>query len=100
MLQWAFNNSEHGSFNYYHGGVYNLHNSLDLIHDILVCFRRDVGYYINDRRMSRKQSNLYGDQATDEKNANSEKQFRDKLSTEIFDLTGTKPRFAADSQGK
>jgi hypothetical protein len=97
MLEWAISNAEVGSFKYYEkddcndGYHYNRSQvaSAELVRLVLMNFRNGSGRYIDKLGLT---STSY--RCGNEKNEESEKQFRDALSTQIHNLTGQKPRFA------
>lgn len=78
-LQWAIENTEYGSFDYYTEKRGEKKSSKDLVKTILFRFRRGCGCYIE-----------YG--RTKESEPSTEKDFRDKLFNQVLQLTGVRPR--------
>jgi hypothetical protein len=90
-LEWAISNTGVNSFEYYQkNGSYNSISSANFVKFVLLSFRRGVGHYITDRSMTRYD---YGT------NEEGEKQFRDKLSNQIHELLGHKPRISLAKDG-
>jgi CO dehydrogenase/acetyl-CoA synthase alpha subunit len=96
-LEWAISNAEMGSFKYYEkADNYNCYHcnrsqvaSAELVRLVLMIFRNGSGRYIDKLGLTHTSSGGVNDQ-----NKESEKNFRDALSTQIHNLTGQKPRFA------
>jgi hypothetical protein len=82
-LEWAISNAEIGSFIYYeNNGQYN---STDYVKKVLICFRKGYGFKISNCTLQRYFL---------EEN---KRKFREKLLTQIYDLTGVKPRTELDN---
>ena len=92
-LAFAVQNVETNSFNYYDGRDQPMSSSSrDLVLSILLCFRRGCPLCLPSKqgRMDRYQI-LYG--GDERRLLTSEQVFRDRLSAQIHELTGVKPRF-------
>jgi hypothetical protein len=86
-LAWAINNCECNSFQHYlWSDSHSLKESQILVRYILLCFRTGVGFVIPD------EARLIQNPGTEEQTRKSKEDFRDKLSIQIHELTGTKPR--------
>ena len=81
-LAWAITNAELFSFDYYFSTNFlDRKNSADMVRNILVAFRKKLGYPLDERSGMQ----LNG------KSEESQKQFREKIQRQIYDLTGTNP---------
>lgn len=100
-IQWAFSNAEFNSFNYYekpatgyHGCDTRTVSSSNFVKLTLLTFKQGDGRYIINRSMSQ-----YGPYTEAKTIEEGEKQFRDKLSQQIHDLLGHKPRISVADNG-
>ena len=86
-LQWAISNAELNCFNYYEKS--SPLKSTSLVRSILFSFMTGRGYYINDKSLK---SFYYSNEV-------GEAEFRTALVSQIYELTGDKPRLEKDSGG-
>jgi len=96
-LQWAISNASIGSFDYRDGSSsYSAYtNSGGLVKEVLLAFIRRVGMWLSNNGFCVGASSYNGSGATEA----TKKAFRDALSTQIFSLTGTKPRIQKEKNG-
>lgn len=101
-LAFGIENAELQAFEYYEArenssyyGYHNRKKSSDLVRSILFGFRRNIGWYLPDGAMGEIDKS-----ANKEKWEQSNKDFRDKLVTQIHSLLGTKPRVVKEKDGR
>jgi hypothetical protein len=91
-LAFAIQNAEANSFNYeYLDENQNQVSSKDLVRSPLLSFRRGFAHHLPSKK-GRIRQNDYHDTPVDAR-LKSQQAFRDKLSIQIHELTGVKPRF-------
>jgi hypothetical protein len=88
-LQWAISNAGLNCFKMYRKdpSSYNAVDSTELVREILFSFRTGRGRYINGFSMI-----TYSQYSNTSQQEEGEKQFRDKISQQIHELLGQKPR--------
>jgi len=92
-LEWAFQNAEYGSFDYFvpagNGVVnsYSKRSSTTLVRNALMSFRKGVGRYIDDGLVADRDPSNRDEQR---KEAFRE-QFRKKIVAQVYALTGVEP---------
>jgi hypothetical protein len=97
-LAWAIANCDLNSFYYDEPGV-SLCSSQDLVRSILFTFRQGFGYYLSDKARLAPKETFSMREESEEQKRKSEQDFRDNVSNQIHQLTGTKPLISKEEEG-
>ena len=88
-LEWAFDNAKYYSFEYYERDVDGVQNSEDLVCNIVTAFRQGfLSFSFGDCCLD----DVYRFNASNEKIQESQKEFREALTNQLYELTGIEPR--------